>query len=88
MARDKDTTFYSVSLLASQVDFSDPGELGLFINESQVDFLEDIMAAQGFLSADQMAGAFQLLRSNDLIRSRVIRHYQSGERTHDNPLLA
>lgn len=88
MARDGDDTLASISLLASQVDFSEPGELGLFINESQVAFLEDIMSTQGFLKADQMAGAFQLLRSNDLIWSRVVRHYLLGERTHDNPLLA
>ncbi|WP_298975380.1 alpha/beta fold hydrolase [uncultured Roseobacter sp.] len=88
MARDGDTTLRTVNLLASQVDFSDPGELGLFVNESQVAFLEDMMAMRGYLKADQMAGAFQLLRSNDLIWSRVIRHYLLGERTADNPLMA
>ncbi|MDW3223845.1 MAG: alpha/beta fold hydrolase [Paracoccaceae bacterium] len=88
MARDGDACLASVSLLAAQVDFSEPGELSLFINESQVAFLEDIMATNGYLKSDQMAGAFQSLRSNDLIWSRVIRHYLLGERTHDNPLLA
>ncbi|WP_295312141.1 alpha/beta fold hydrolase [Roseobacter sp.] len=88
MARDGDKSLCSVSLLASQVDFSEPGELGLFMNESQVTFLEDMMATRGYLRADQMAGAFQLLRSNDLIWSRVIRHYLLGERTPDNPLMA
>ena len=88
LAGKRDKTFRSISLLASQVDFSEPGELGLFINESQVAFLEDIVATRGYLKADQMAGAFQLLRSNDLIWSRVIRHYLLGERTHDNPLMA
>ncbi|MFK7837434.1 MAG: PHA/PHB synthase family protein [Sulfitobacter sp.] len=88
LARDGDACLASVSLLAAQVDFSEPGELGLFINESQVAFLEDMMATRGYLKADQMAGAFQLLRSNDLIWSRVTRHYLLGERTPDNPLLA
>jgi polyhydroxyalkanoate synthase len=88
LARDSDDSLASISLLAAQVDFSEPGELGLFINESQVSFLEDIMATRGYLKADQMAGAFQLLRSNDLIWSRVIRHYLLGERTPDNPLMA
>ncbi|WP_050929747.1 PHA/PHB synthase family protein [Aestuariivita boseongensis] len=88
LARDKDDCLASISLLAAQTDFSEPGELGLFINESEVAFLEDIMATNGYLTADQMAGAFQLLRSNDLIWSRVIRHYLLGERTPDNPLLA
>lgn len=88
LARDGDDSLASISLLAAQVDFSEPGELGLFINESQVAFLQDIMATRGYLKADHMAGAFQLLRSNDLIWSRVIRHYLLGERTPDNPLLA
>ena len=88
MARDHDDSLASSSLLAAQVDISEPGELGLFINESQVAFLEDMMATQGYLKADQMAGAFQLRRSNDLIWSRVIRHYLLDERTHANPLMA
>ena len=88
MARDGDETLATLSLLASQVDFSDPGEIGLFINESQVAFLEDMMTVKGYLRADQMAGAFRMLRSNDLIWSRVIRHYLLGERTPMNALLA
>ena len=88
LARKQPQVLRSLTLLASQVDFSEPGELGLFINESQIAFLEDIMTTRGFLKADQMAGAFQLLRSNDLIWSRVVRHYLLGERTADNPLMA
>ena len=88
MARDGDERFATISLLAAQVDFSEPGELSLFINESQVSFLEDIMSTQGYLRADQMAGAFRMLRSADLIWSRVIRHYLLGERTAMNDLMA
>ena len=88
MARDGDKRLRSVSLLAAQVDFADAGELSLFINESQVAFLEHIMATQGYLRADQMAGAFRMLRSGDLIWSRVIRHYLLGERTPMNDLMA
>ncbi len=88
MARDDDARLKSLSLLAAQVDFTEPGELSLFINESQVTFLEHIMSVQGYLRADQMAGAFRMLRSGDLIWSRVIRHYLLGERTPMNDLMA
>ena len=88
MARDKDDRLASVSMLAAQVDFTEAGELTLFINESQVTFLEDIMWEQGFLDTRQMAGAFQLLRSNDLIWSRMVRDYLMGERAEMTDLMA
>jgi polyhydroxyalkanoate synthase len=88
MARDNDDRLASISLLAAQTDFSDPGELALFIDESEVSFLEDIMFDQGFLTAGQMAGAFQMLRSNDLIWSRIVREYLMGERRHMSDLMA
>jgi polyhydroxyalkanoate synthase len=88
MARDNDDRLASISLLAAQTDFSDPGELALFIDESEVSFLEDIMFDQGFLTAGQMAGAFQMLRSNDLIWSRIVREYLMGERRPMSDLMA
>jgi len=88
MARDGDERFKTLSLLAAQVDFTQAGELMLFINESQVSFLEDMMWEQGYLDAKQMAGAFQLLRSNDLIWSRLIHDYLMGERSQINDLMA
>jgi polyhydroxyalkanoate synthase len=88
MARDGDERLKSVSLLATQTDFTEAGELMLFINESQLSFLEDMMWEQGFLDTKQMAGTFQLLHSNDLVWSRMIREYLMGERSAMIDLMA
>jgi polyhydroxyalkanoate synthase len=80
LARNSHDPFKTLTLLAAQVDFTEPGELSLFMDESQVSFLEDMMWHQGYLDAHQMAGAFQMLRSNDLIWSRLVRDYLMGER--------
>ncbi|MGB3866954.1 MAG: alpha/beta fold hydrolase [Xanthobacteraceae bacterium] len=88
MARVGDDRLASLTLLAAQTDFSEPGELALFIDDSQVHFLESIMWNRGYLSADQMAGAFSLLRSNDLIWSRIIHDYLMGERAPMIDLMA
>jgi len=88
MARDGDNRFKTITLFAAQTDFTEAGELTLFINESQVAFLEDMMWERGYLDTTQMAGAFQLLRSNDLIWSRVSRDYLLGERANPSDLMA
>jgi polyhydroxyalkanoate synthase len=88
MARDDDDRLASLTLLASQTDFTEPGELGLFIDESELTFLEEIMFDRGYLSAGQMAGAFELLRSNDLFWSRLVREYLMGERRPMSDLMA
>ncbi len=80
--------FETLTFLASQIDFKEPGELQLFINESQLSFLEDMMWEQGFLDAGQMTGAFQMLRSNDLVWSRIMHEYLMGERAPMIDLMA
>jgi polyhydroxyalkanoate synthase len=88
MARDGDERFKTLTFFAAQTDFTEAGELMLFINESQLAFLEDTMWEQGFLDTRQMAGAFQILRSNDLVWSRMVRDYLMGERAPMTDLMA
>jgi polyhydroxyalkanoate synthase len=69
-----------MTLFAAQTDFTEAGELSLFIDEAQVQFLEDMMSAANYLDGKQMSGAFQLLRSNDLFWSAAVHEYLMGER--------
>ena len=69
----------SVILLAAQTDFSEPGELGVFIDDDQLEGLRRSMAEKGYLSGKQMGGSFQFLASKDLIWSRNTSRYLLGE---------
>jgi polyhydroxyalkanoate synthase len=88
MVRDRDDRLRTMTLFAAETDFTEAGELTLFIDETEVTFLEDLMWDQGFLDTRQMAGAFQLLRSSDLIWSRLVRDYLLGERQGLTDLMA
>lgn len=83
-----DERINSMTLLAAQTDFTEAGELTLFIDDSQLNFLDDIMWNQGFLDNRQMAGAFQLLRSHDLIWSLIVQQYMLGGRQTVTDLMA
>jgi polyhydroxyalkanoate synthase len=87
-AREGDKRFRTITLLAAQTEFSEPGEIGLFIDEAQVRFLENMMWQQGYLDSRQMGGAFEMLRSADLIWSRAVQEYLMGERPPVSELMA
>jgi len=77
----QDASLKTVSLIAGLVDFREPGELGLFIDESQIAFLEDLMSEHGFLDGRRMAGAFQLINSKDLVWSKLVHEFLMGAHT-------
>jgi len=78
----------SITLLAALTDFSDPGELGLFIDASELSALDALMWRQGYLDGAQMSAAFQLLNARDLIWSRMMSEYLLGHRTKPNDLMS
>jgi len=67
------------TFFVSLLDFSEPGELGVFIDEQQVANLEQKMNERGYLEGSEMASTFNLLRSNDLVWSFVINNYLLGK---------
>jgi polyhydroxyalkanoate synthase len=78
LAHKKQKSFASVTFLTTLTDFSEPGELGVFIDEQQVSSLEKRMSMRGFLDGAEMAGTFNMLRANDLIWSFVVNNYLMG----------
>ena len=74
-----DRRVHSASFLTTMVDFADPGELAVFIDEEQLADLEEKMEKRGYLEAHEMAATFNLLRENDLIWSFVINNYLLGK---------
>lgn len=79
MAEKKDDRFKSVTFFTAMVDFQEPGELGVFIDEEQLDSLEERMNADGYLEGSSMANTFNMLRANDLIWSFVVNNYLLGK---------
>lgn len=88
LARQGDNSLKSMTLFAAQTDFTEAGELSLFIDEPQISLLEDVMWSQGYLDTKQMAGAFQLLRSTDLVWSHMVQDYLLGQRQGMTDLMA
>jgi polyhydroxyalkanoate synthase len=78
MAEKNDTRVASATFFASLLDFSIPGELGVFIDEAQVRNLERRMGERGYLEGSEMAATFNMLRANDLVWSFVVNNYLLG----------
>jgi polyhydroxyalkanoate synthase len=75
----KDKRIASATFFVALLDFSIPGELGVFIDEKQVNAIEKKMSERGFLDGSEMAGTFNMLRANDLIWSFVVNNYLMGK---------
>lgn len=79
MARKKTNPVQSATLLAAQTDFTEAGELTVFIDEDQLEYIEELMEEKGYLSGRTMARTFNMLRANDLIWSFVVNNYLLGK---------
>jgi polyhydroxyalkanoate synthase len=79
MAEQGDERVASATFFATLVDFEEPGELGVFIDEEQLASLEKKMTGRGYLEGSEMATTFNMLRANDLIWSFVVNNYLMGK---------
>ena len=87
MAAKDDNRIASASFLAAQVDFSEAGDLLVFIDDAQLNSLEEMMAEQGYLDGSRMAAVFNMLRPRDLIWPYVINNYLLGKKPFPFDLL-
>ena len=87
MAAKGDDRIASASFLAAQVDFSEAGDLLVFIDDSQLKSLEEMMAEHGYLDGSRMAAVFNMLRPRDLIWPYVINNYLLGKKPFPFDLL-
>ncbi|CAI08175.1 PHA/PHB synthase family protein [Aromatoleum aromaticum] len=79
LAAKKDKRIATATFFTTMIDFSEPGELGVFIDEGQVSSLEKKMFERGYLEGSEMAGTFNMMRANDLIWSFVVNNYLMGK---------
>lgn len=78
LSKNKINPLQSITMLAAQVDFEEAGEILLFVDDNQVNFLQNIMKKQGYLDKKQLKGSFEMIRSYDLIWSFRLRRYLLG----------
>ena len=87
MAAKKDDRIASATLLAAQVDFSEAGDLLVFIDDAQLTSLEEMMSEHGYLDGSRMAAVFNMLRPKDLIWPYVVNNYLLGKKPFPFDLL-
>ncbi len=80
LARKEDKRIRDITMFAAQTDFSEPGELSLFISPAQIEMLEALMYKEGVLDSAKMGGAFAMLRAHDLLWQPAVKSYLKGER--------
>ena len=78
--RGEDKVFGPSTFMVALQDFENVGEMGVFIDEPQVDFMEQQMLERGYLDKSQLYNMFNLLRSNDLIWANVVNNYLLGQK--------
>ncbi len=88
LGRSRRRSLASVTLLAAQTDFSEPGELSLFISPAQLGMLEALMHKEGVLDSSKMGSAFTLLRAHDLLWQPAVKNYLKGQRDEMIDLMA
>ncbi len=88
MGRDKDRRLASITLLAAQTDFSEPGNISMFIDQAKVGFIESLMRPNGYLDSTQMSSAFQMIGAADRKWAQLTKEYILGDRSPPNDLMA
>ena len=88
LARKGDQRIRDITMFAAQTDFSEPGELSLFISPAQIEMLEALMYKEGVLDSAKMGGAFAMLRAHDLLWQPAVKSYLKGERDSMIDLMA
>ena len=79
MRKNGDDRIKAATFFTSMIDFEEPGELGVFIDDDQLSFIDEKMKERGYLDGSEMATTFNMLRANDLIWSFVINNYLMGK---------
>lgn len=75
-----DSRFASATFLTTQTDFTRAGDLSLFVDDSQLAALQEMMRERGFLDGSRMATVFNMLRPRDLIWPYIVNNYLLGKK--------